>query len=93
MNKFFEEKLVVIKDDAGTTLEFFMRPIKVGEFKLINRIDKLTEDGDSSEFVDPILLELLSNSVSIDTSKIPVTVVSKLVDEYIYQKLVVLLDP
>lgn len=83
MKKFFEEKLIVIGNDAGQKLEIFMRPIKIKEFKLINRIGKLAEGNNSAEFIDPILLELVSNSLSIDTSKIPVAAVQGLISKYL----------
>lgn len=83
MKKFFEEKLLVIGNDAGQRLEIFMRPIKIKEFKLINRISKLAEGNNSDEFIDPILLELVSASLSIDTSKIPGSAVQGLVSKYL----------
>jgi hypothetical protein len=83
MDKFFEEKLIVIGNDAGQRLEIFMRPIKIKEFKLINRISKLAQGNNSDEFIDPILLELVSSSLSIDTEKIPAAAVQGLVGKYL----------
>lgn len=83
MEKYFEEKLVVIGDDTGQKLEFFMRPIKIKEFKLINRISKLAKSNSSDEFIDPLLYELVRSSLSIDTDNIPGRAVEQLVDKYL----------
>lgn len=83
MNKFFAEKHIVITDAEGQRLEFFMRPIKIKELPVINRISVLAEQEGTEEFTTPLLLSLMIGCLSIDGSNIPVDATDDLVNTFI----------
>lgn len=82
MDKYFKEKHIVIGNDAGETIEFFMRPIKIKELKIINRVSVLAQASGSDEFTMPLLIELLNSTLSIDAEKIPVSASRGLVNAF-----------
>ncbi len=82
MQKFFQEKHIIITDSDGEKLEFFMRPIKVKELQIINRISIMAKSG-SDEFTTPIMLKLVIDSLSISGENIPMSASDKLIETYI----------
>jgi hypothetical protein len=83
MNTFFAEKLISIKNKEGEIIEFFMRPIKIRELIVINRVSALAENAGAEEFTTPLLLSLLDDCLSIGTENIPASTAEKLIDTLI----------
>ncbi len=82
MNRFFEEKHISLSDEAGNSIEFFMRPLKVKEMHVVCRISKFYEDGKSHDYVTPLLLGLIIDTISIPGPKIPLGATEKLIDYF-----------
>ncbi|MCP4254124.1 MAG: hypothetical protein GY775_12085 [Candidatus Scalindua sp.] len=83
MNTYFAEKQIIIKNKIGEEVKFFMRPIKVKELKIINRVNALAENADAEEFTTPLLLSLMLDCLSIEGSNIPVSATKELIDTFI----------
>lgn len=83
MKTFFDEKHITITNAEGEKLEFFMRPIKIKELAVINRVSVIAEDGNAEEFSTPLLLSLMLDCLSIDGKNIPVTATEKLIATFI----------
>ncbi len=83
MNIYFAEKQIQIKNSEGETLEFFMRPIKIKELKIIGRVSALAENADAEEFTTPLLLSLMLDCLSIDRKNIPAGAAEKLIETFI----------
>ena len=82
MDKYFKEKHIEIENTKGETIEFFMRPIKIKELKIINRVSVLAQASDSDEFTMPLLIELLNSTLSIDAEKIPFSASKGLINAF-----------
>lgn len=83
MKTFFSEKQITISNDSGEEVSFFMRPIKIKELTIINRVSALAENADAEEFTTPLLLSLMLDCLSIDGKNIPVSATEKLIDVFI----------
>lgn len=83
MKTFFEEKQITIINAEGEKLEFFMRPIKIKELAIINRISAIAENGNAEEFSTPLLLSLIIDCLSIDGENIPIEATEKLIETFI----------
>jgi hypothetical protein len=83
MKTFFEEKQISIENGDGQVVTFFMRPIKIKELPIINRVSKLAEESDSEEFTTPLLLSLMLDCLSIGGENIPVSATQDLVNTFI----------
>ena len=83
MNKFFEEKRISIENGDGDVLEFFMRPIKIKELPIINRVSKLAEESDAEEFTTPLLLSLMIDCLSIEGEQVPAEATQGLMTTFI----------
>jgi hypothetical protein len=83
MKTFFEEKRISIMNGDGDVLEFFMRPIKIKELPVINRVSLLAEESDAEEFTTPLLLSLMINCLSIDGEKVPASATQDLMQTFI----------
>ncbi len=83
MKTFFQEKQIVINNAEGEKLEFFMRPIKIKELQIINRIAMLSEGSIAEEFSTPLLLSLMLDCLSIDGKNIPVEATETLVSTFL----------
>lgn len=83
MNTFFDEQQLSISNKDGETLEFFMRPLKIKELKVIRRISFLAESGGAEEFTTPLLLTLMIGCFSIDSRYIPRESAEKLINTFI----------
>lgn len=60
-----------------------MRPIKIKELPIINRISELAEESGAEEFTTPLLLSLMLDCLSIDGSNIPASTAQDLVNTFI----------
>jgi hypothetical protein len=83
MKTFFAEKHIVITDAEGERLEFFMRPIKIKELPIINRISVLAESEGTEEFTTPMLLSLMIDCLSIDGANVPGDATDDLIKTFI----------
>lgn len=83
MKTYFAEKQISITNAEGERLEFFMRPIKIKELQIINRVSLLAESDDSEEFTTPLLLSLVIGCLSIDGSCIPSQATETLINTFI----------
>jgi hypothetical protein len=83
MKTFFDEKQISMKNREGQVVEFFMRPIKIKELPIINRISELAEESGAEEFTTPLLLSLMLDCLSIDGSNIPASTAQDLVNTFI----------
>jgi hypothetical protein len=83
MKTFFEEKQISIENGDGQVLEFFMRPIKIKELPIINRVSVLATESDAEEFTTPLLLSLMIECLSIDGDLIPATATQGLINTFI----------
>ncbi len=88
MNIYFDETPITVKNKQGEEVSFFMRPIKVKELKIINRVSMLTqnalaENADAEEFTTPLLLSLMLDCLSIDGSNIPGSTLDRLITTFI----------
>lgn len=83
MNEYFAEKNISVKNKEGQVIEFFMRPIKIKELKIINRVTALAESADAEEFTTPLLLSLMLDCLSIDGENIPASTAEKLIETFI----------
>ncbi len=83
MKTFFEEKQITITNAEGEKLEFFMRPIKIKELVIINRVSVIAENENAEEFSTPLLLSLMLDCLSIDGKNIPITATEKLIKTFI----------
>jgi hypothetical protein len=70
METFFEEKQITLTTKSGVSLEIFMRPIKMKELQVVNRVTALARN-DDEEFLTPMLLSLMIGTLSVDSEKIP----------------------
>lgn len=83
MNTFFAEKNISISNKEGEIVEFFMRPIKIKELNVINRVSVLAENAGAEEFTTSLLLSLMLDCLNIDGKNIPVSAAEKLIDTFI----------
>lgn len=83
MKTFFEEKKITITNTEGEKVTFFMRPIKIKELKVINRVSALAENADAEEFTTPLMLSLMLDCLSIDGKNIPISTTEKMIDTFI----------
>lgn len=83
MKTYFQEKQITITDDEGQKLSFFMRPIKVKELTVINRVSALAQEPDGEEFTTPMLLELVIDCLSIPGRCIPGSATNGIVNAFI----------
>lgn len=83
MKTFFEEKQISITNAEGEELEFFIRPIKIKELQVINRVSSLAESDNTEEFTTPLLLSLMLDCLSIDGKNIPIEATEKLINIFI----------
>ncbi len=83
MKTFFEEKKITIINTEGEKVTFFMRPIKIKELKVINRVSALAENADAEEFTTPLMLSLMLDCLSIDGKNIPISTTEKMIDTFI----------
>jgi len=60
-----------------------MRPIKIKELNIINRVGALATSPDAEEYTTALLLSLMIDCLSIDKRAIPATTVDKLMETFI----------
>lgn len=87
-DKFFEERVIPITfhDEAtGHTDKFtvFMRPVKVKELSILNRIAYLQEINPEDQQAASMLVTLVTDTLSMDSAEIPVEAISGLIDNFI----------
>ena len=83
MKTYFAEKQISITDAEGEKLDFFMRPLKIKELQVIQRVSLLAESEDSDEFTTPLLLSLVIDCLSIDGKFIPAEATEELINTFI----------
>jgi hypothetical protein len=83
MKTYFQEKQISITDADGEKLELFMRPLKIKELQIIQRVSKLAESEDSDEFTTPLLLSLVIDCLSINGHLVPVDATEDLINTFI----------
>lgn len=83
MKTYFQEKQVTITNTEGEKLDFFMRPLRVKELQIIQRVSLLAENKDSDEFTTPLLLSLVIDCLSIDGNFVPVEATEELINTFV----------
>lgn len=83
MKTYFAEKQISITDEEGEKLEFFMRPLKIKELRVVHRVSLLAESEDSDEFTTPLLLSLVIDCLSIDAKYVPAEATEELINTFI----------
>jgi hypothetical protein len=83
MKNYFQEKQITITDADGAKLKFFMRPIKIKEMQIINRISVLAKEQDGEEFTTPMLLALVIDCLSLDGRCVPVEATNQMINHFI----------
>jgi hypothetical protein len=83
MKTYFQEKQISITDAEGEKLDFFMRPLKIKELQIIQRVSVLAESDDSDEFTTPLLLSLVIGCLSIDGEFVPGEATEELINTFI----------
>ena len=83
MKTYFTEKQISITDAEGEKLDFFMRPLKIKELQVIQRVSLLAENENSDEFTTPLLLSLVIDCLSIDGKFIPAEATDELFNTFI----------
>ena len=83
MKTYFQEKQITVTDTEGEKLDFFMRPLRIKELQIIQRVSLLAENKDSDEFTTSLLLSLVVACLSIDGKFIPVEATEELINTFI----------
>ncbi len=83
MKTYFQEKQISITDTEGEKLDFFMRPLRIKELQVIQRVSLLAENKSSDEFTTPLLLSLVIDCLSIDGKFVPVEATEELITTFI----------
>ena len=83
MKTYFTEKQISITDAEGEKLDFFMRPLKIKELQVIQRVSVLAENESSDEFTTPLLLALVIDCLSIDGHCVPIDATEDLINTFI----------
>ncbi len=83
MKTYFQEKQISITDTEGEKLDFFMRPLRIKELQVVQRVSKLAESEDSDEFTTPLLLSLVIGCLSIDGNLVPAEATEELIKTFI----------
>ncbi len=83
---FFDEYPILINmDDVEGVESFtvFMRPLKIKEIQILNRVTYLQEKDENSEQAKDILISLVVNTLNVSGSEIPVEATSGLISQMI----------
>jgi len=81
--EFFEELPIPISTEDGESIIVFMRPLKVKEIPILNRIIYLQERDTNSEQAIKMLVLLAANTLSVSNNEIPTEIHNELVQHMI----------